>query len=305
MLLLALLFGLGTGLFFLGAFSGRKNRFVRSRSVQKDNLILNLFRPLAYLWPLRPLLARSKASGAAQMEELLERAGNPWGLKARDILMLRVLLPGLVLLAAAVFYGLLVLAGFVRNIFAETGLVCSGLPLGPAALLSGLALASAMIPQLVLRCLAKSREIKTAAEQGLFSEIVFMCLKARLNLQEALAEAAKTTEYLRPYLQVCLNGWPTDRVRALENLKKDVGSPGFRVIVDLLAQVAEVGDERIAEFIEKNRKIEEEVRSINISARSKVRPLLLTLQMFLPFVLILIVLFYPLISQVERLLYSF
>ncbi len=307
MKVLALLFGLGTGLFFIGSFSGRKNRFGRDLREPNNNFILNILRPLSYLRPVRMLTGRTKTMSALEIEDLLRRAGNPCGIKTRDILLSRALLPFLAILGAILFYGFDAIKHSFRQLsFSEGVAVSGGSSFGmPIFVILFFTVMSFFTPQLILHYLVKRREMKVAAEQGLFSEIVFMCLKARLNLKEALEEAAKTTDYLKPYLKICLNGWPTDKIKALDVLKRGVGVAGFQVIVDLLVQVADVGDDRIADFLEKNRKIEDEIKNINISARSKVRPLLITLQMFLPFILILIVLFYPLIIQVEKLLRSF
>lgn len=157
----------------------------------------------------------------------------------------------------------------------------------------------------ILKIYIKHRERRVMAEQGLFSEILFMSLQARLNLREALEEAAKTTDYLQPYLRVCLNEWPNDRIRALHNLKRNVGVLSFSMVVDLLLQAAGAGDEKIAQFLEENKKLEDEIRNLEITARNKTKPLLMTVQMIVPLLVILIILFYPLSVQVEGLINTF
>jgi hypothetical protein len=129
-----------------------------------------------------------------------------------------------------------------------------------------------------------------------------MSLQARLNLRDALKEASKTTKYLKPYLHICLNEWHNDRIRSLNNLKKNVGVLSFSLVIDLLIQAATVGDERIAQFLEENKKLEDEIKNLETTARNKTRPLLLTFQMILPLLVILVILFYPLSVQVENLM---
>jgi len=307
MKLLAAFFGLGTGLFFIGLFSVRRNRLGRDLREQHKNFIFNILRPLSYLRPVRLLIGQTKTMRVVEIEDLLRRAGNPWSIKARDVLVTRALLSTIAVFGVLLFSGLETVRNSIRYLTFSNGVVVSEASSFAVPVVASLFLAvtSFFTPQLILHYLVKRREMKVAAEQGLFTEIVFMCLKARLNLKEALEEATKTTDYLKPYLKVCLNGWPTDKLKALDTLKRGVGVAGFQVIIDLLVQVADVGDERIADFLERNKKIEDEIKNINISARSKVRPLLITLQMFLPFILILVVLFYPLIIQVEKLLWNF
>lgn len=149
------------------------------------------------------------------------------------------------------------------------------------------------------------REKKIIKEQSLFTEIVFMSLRARLNLKDAIYEASRTTNYLRPYLQVCLNQWHINKIRALVQLKKQVGITSFQVVVDLLIQAAKIGDDKIIDFLEENKKLEDEIKNIEISAISKARPVFLTLQMIIPMLVVLLVLFYPLITQTEKIIRAF
>lgn len=160
-------------------------------------------------------------------------------------------------------------------------------------------------PLFLLHFLAARNERRVHEELGLFTEIIFISLRARLNLREALEEAASSTVFLKPALRVCLNEWMTDKERALHTMKSYLPFPAFQLVVDLLIQVARVGDERIIDFIEENKKLEDEFRKLEVSARSKIRPVLITFQMVLPFGVILLVLFYPLLIQVRKILNLF
>lgn len=307
-LIFALLFGLGAGLFFMGLLPvNRKNRFWQELKSERTSRWLALLRPLTYWGPIRCFLGEKKPLSLVEMEDLLNRAGRPWELRDRDILLARIVGPIIVLVGLALFYGTQATFFSLRQLAAGDGVVITRTAAWaiPAIVALPATIAAFYAPVVILHYLARQREKRVMAELGLFSEVVFMSLKARLNLREAIEEAAKTTAYLKPYLQVCLNQWHTDRIKALYGLKRELGVPGFQLMVDLLIQAATIGDEGIAEFLEENKKLEDEIKNIEVSARSKLRPLLITLQMVLPFGVVLIVLFYPLITQVERIIRNF
>jgi pilus assembly protein TadC len=286
LLLYCLLFGLGMGLCFFGLFwPCTRSRFP---GWKEKGFLLDPLRPLTYLRPVTHLINLQHLLGPLKIEELLSKAGHPWGMKPRNVLMLQYVLVLLVLLVGLILLLLDFLSGkgFIILLF-------WGITVGFLGLVG------------VLTVKARMRERKIIEEEGDFSETVLMLLRAGLGLREALEEASKTTVALRPYLHVCLNRWLTGKTQALLQLGKEVGVPSFQVIVDLLIQAVEIGDDRIADFLEENKRIEDKIKEMEISARSKLRPILLTFQMIVPFVVIMIVLFYPLVVQVEKVISSF
>lgn len=306
-LLCSILFGLGIGLLFMGLFlKDRTNRFKRELRETQKNQLLNLLRPLAYLKPIQYLLKGKKSFSRIETEHLLERAGRPSGVKAQHIILAKILLPLVIVFIVLVYYGLNHTAGVLKLTFID-GVAISKTPsLGkPLLVLLAGVIAGFNAPGLILKQYIRKRERLVMSEQGLFSEIIFMSLQARINLKDAIEEAGKTTEYLRPYLQICLNEWHNDRIRALNNLKKNVGVLSFSIVIDLLTQAAIVGDEKIARFLEENKKLEDEIKNLEITAKNKTRPLIMTAQMVLPLLVILIILFYPLSLQVEHLIRTF
>lgn len=300
--------GSGLGLLFIILFWPKPtNRFRQDlRREQRHRLLITL-RTLSWLIPLRLLPGYSRSLSLAAIEELLIRAGKPWGLQARHIFYFSILFPIIMLIGTFSYFGISTIAYSLQRLLDPAGLSpqdmkIAGLPFCGTLFL---ALLSFIMPENLLRYLGKRREGLLRKEQGTFTEVIFMSLKARLSLREAIAEASKTTDFLQPFLQMCLNEWPTDKIQALQNLKRRVGIPGFVIIVDLLTEVADVRDEQILVFLAENKRLEEEIKNIAISARSKLRPLYITIQMLIPLFIIIIVLFYPLVVQVEGLLYSF
>ncbi|MDX9872802.1 MAG: hypothetical protein RBT41_10335 [Clostridia bacterium] len=302
--LFSILFGLGAGLFFTGLFyPGRAGRFHRELKKQRRGAFRSFFTPFLYLGPLQYLLRSRKSFSRLETNLLLERAGYPLGLKAEQIILAKLLLPlgAVVILPAS--YVLQRTGGSIQRTL--TGALATPSMPSLEKLLPLLAISIFILfntPGFILNLCGRQRERRVMAEQGLFSEIIFMSLYARLNLREAMEEAAKTTDYLQPYLRICLNEWPNDRIRALHNLKRNVGVLSFSMVVDLLLQAAAVGDERIAQFLQENKKLEDEIRNLEITAKNKTRPLMITVQMILPLLVILIILFYPLSVQVEGLI---
>lgn len=306
--LLCIVFGLGLGLIFFGLVNSRKkNRFQRDFTQVKRNYILDLLKPLTYLKPVQYLWDGKNSLSLLDIEELVHRAGHPWGIKVQQVLLVRCLLPLVAVGGVTLYYGVQGIINSVKTVTFQNGVAVKDISAGGMPLFLGFiaAVVACYVPVLILRCLVKNREKQIVKEQGLFSEVVFMSLKANLSLKEAVEEAAKTTVYLRPYLQVCLNEWLTDKIRALNNLKKNVGVPSFQLIIDLLIEAASVGDDKISDFLEENKRLEDEIKSLEVSAQSKLYPLILTFQMILPFAVILIVLFYPLVVQVEDIIRSF
>lgn len=303
----SILFGLGMGLLFMGIFMKRRtNRFRQEIRQQKKSQLVNLLKPLLYLGPIQHIIKSKRSFSRIKIEQLLERAGNPKGIKAEHIILAKLFLP---VLAVLIF---LAHCGIHSTIKIMQPTFVNGVAIKEISSISKpvmFLLISIFIlfntPDFLLKQYIRKRERMVMSEQGLFSEIIFMSLQARLNLRDALEEAAKTTDYLRTYMQICLNEWHTDRIRALNNLKKNVGVLSFSMIIDLLIQAANVGDEKIAQFLEENKKLEDEIKNLEISAKNKTRPLLLTVQMILPLLVILVILFYPLSLQVESLITNF
>lgn len=308
LLFLCITFGLGLGLIFFGLVNLRKkNRFQRDFNQAKRTYILDFLKPLTYLKPMQYWGDGGNSLSLLNIEELLHRAGHPWGIKARHVLIIRLLLPLVAIGAVILYYGLQGIINSVKTLTLQNGVAIKNISAGrmPLFLAFMLAMIAFYAPVFILRLLGKNRRKQVVNEQGLFSEVVFMSLKANLSLKEAVEEAIKTTVYLKPYLQVCLNEWLTDKIIALNNLKKNVGVPSFQLIIDLLMEAANAGDNKISDFLEENKRLEDEIKSLEVSAQSKMRPLILTFQMILPFFVILIVLFYPLVAQVEQIIWSF
>lgn len=305
----AAFFAFGTALLFAGLFVVRRpSRFREDLAVARNKRFFGLLRVLLGLGPWHRLVSGcGRMHSTAGLEDLLARAGNPGGIKASHIQAFRAVSLALAVLVPAAYYGFIAVARSAASLVSSGGLAVFENP--PAALpvtvVVVFAAAAFYAPGLIALALAKRREMLVLSEQGLFTEIVFISLRARLSLRDSIMEASKTTVFLKPYLAACLNEWHTSKEMALNNLKTSVAVPAFQVVIDLLLQAASAGDERIAGFLEENKKLEEEIKNIDISARSKIRPLIMTVQMVFPFLILLIVLFYPLITQVEILIYSF
>ena len=289
----AFLMSFGLILVFSGlAVPKRSTRFRRDLYRERRIWLLNLLSPLRYTRIGRYLSNQQKSLNLAELELLLYSAGQPFGLKARHIQLMRLLLPILLTAAFMVFYGLGAIFKAGRN------------SLFPFLIILLLAVIANYLPVTLLKYLERSRDSKVKEEQGTFTETVFTLLRVRQPLRIALEEAAKTTEFLEPYLQICLNEWPTDRVKALQNLKKNVGVMRFEVIVDMLIQAITLGDEKTSDFLEENKRLEDELINLSISTQSKIRPVLMTFHMIIPLAIILLVLFYPAMQQVHGLLYA-
>lgn len=286
----ALLFSFGVLLIYFGLIDrNRHGRFYDDLAKERKRWLINLLKPLKYLGPIQYFLnTAQKSYSTVIVEEMLLKAGYPLGLKAGHVIMAKLVLP------LVMGGGFLLLYGFqsVRGISGSM----------PVYLIFLIMVSAYFLPTALLSCLVRFRTNKVAVELGLFTEVVFMCLKAKLGLREALEEAAKTTDYLRPYLMICLNEWLNDRMAALNNLKRNVGTANFQMVIELLTQVAVIGDEKIADYLKENKRMEDELKNLEISAKSKIKPLILTVQLALPFIVILMVLFYPLVTQVEQLM---
>lgn len=279
------------GFIFIALFlKGHPNRFKREVQTLQKNWVINIFKPLLCLGSHNDLMKNRKPFSRVKTEQLLERAGCPRGLKAEHIMCAKMVLPlsALLLLFAlyAISYNKPSLSKFMSIATVSSCILYT-------------------LPEFLLNRYIRHREKKVFSELGLFSEIIFISLQAKLNLRDALEEAGRTTEYLRPYLLICLNEWHNGRLKALNNLKKNVGVLSFSMVTDLLIQAANVGDDRIVQFLEENKKLEDEIKNLEISEKNKTLPLLLTIQMILPLIIILIILFYPLSIQVENLITNF
>lgn len=248
-------------------------------------------------------MVNKKDFKTAEIEDLLQRAGYPWGLEAKDITLFRAAIPLLIMLMTFFLFTLSISYHAINQIDVIDGIAIKKYPAPEIPLLIAVigAILGYYAPYLLLKIIASSREKHVIAEQKLFSEILFISLKANLTIREAIEEANKTTNYLKPYIIKCLNEWHADRTRALNNLRKEVGIPSFQIIVDLLVQAIKVGDENIHKFLEENALLEEELVNLEITTKSKLRPIIGTLQMILPFILMMAALFYPLVEYMQDL----
>lgn len=301
----SIIFGVGVSMFIIGLLiKPRKNRFKQITTREKKNL-MEILQPVMY-WKITQLLI-PRGLSVVETEDLLARAGRPWNLTGRDVLLFRIILPIMATVISLGFFGMRVFLLALQQITIENGIAIKRLPATglPVIVVVGSFILGYFAPQLILKFLATTRERRITYEQKLFSEILFMSLRAKLSLREALEEAGKTTAYLRPYITKCLNNWATDRTKALHTLKKDVGTPSFQIIADLLIQAIEIGDENIPRFLEENTKLEEELKNIETSSKSKLRPIIGTVQMALPFIVMMFFLFYPLVQYLQELFLLF
>lgn len=303
----AVLFGVGVGLFFFGlSRQKRSNRFRKDLYQERRSQLLGILRPLLYTQLGKYLIGRQKSLSLAELEDLLARAGHPLGLKPRTVQLARILLSIASIILVTSLYGMRLLFQAAKNLFTVQGLQLTearsnGVPVLVCLLLLVFAY---YMPVYLLKYLAWVRDNKVKEEQGIFTETIFTLLRVNQPLRVAIEEAAKTAEFLKPNLQVCLNEWHTDRIKALQNLKRNVGVPRFDLVIDMLIQAATLGDEQTSDFLEENKKLEDELINISISVSSKMRPVLMTFQMLIPLAIVFLVLFYPAMTQVEKLLYS-
>lgn len=307
----SLVFGLGIGLIFHGLAKKKwTSRFHQELYWDRKRKFMIILYPILYWKPVRFILLKLQLYSQGRIEEMLEHAGNPKGVKAHHVVLLQVSLAVTTLLIGALFYGVACFKEAIKQFNSsppqvEVIIFGTSFHNAPIGLWIILMLISFSVPIVILRYLSVKRERIVMEELGLFCEVVFMSLKAKLTLKEAVQEAAKTTRYLKPYLDRCLNQWHTDKITALSDLKKAVTITGFQLVIDMLIHAAQVGHEKIPEFLEENKKLEDEIRNLEISGISKLRPLLVTFQMAIPFGIVLLVLFYPLIVQVENMLNTF
>lgn len=305
----AVTFGLGVALLFFGLSMHRKSsRFSRDLYQERRSRVLGIFKPLRYTHLGKMLFqAKQKSLGLVEMEDLLNRAGHPYGLTPAAVQTAMTLLPVIALISLISYYGGTAFITAAKRLLTAPSLPFTEVRSSGLTVLIILAVGvlAYFLPVYILKYIAWVRENKVKEEQGPFTEIVFTLLRVKQPLRVALEEAGKTTDFLRPYIQVCLNEWPTDRFKAMQNLKKNVGVARFDVVIDLLIQTASIGDDKIADFLEENKKLEDELTNISISAKSKVRPLVMTFQMLIPLFIVFLVLFYPAMQQVRGLLSSF
>ena len=272
--IMAILFGLGVGFCFFGlSLQKQSDRFRRDLYQEKSRRLLGIFRPMLYTRLGRFIMGKPKSLSQAELESLLARAGRPWGLKPSSVQFARIALPVVSLLMFIFLYGAGLLWQAVQILFTAPGLHLNEVRSGGLPVLFCLALVvfAYFLPVYMLQYLAWVRDNRIKEEQGTFMETIFTLLRIKQPLRVALEEAAKTAVFLKPYLRVCLNEWPTDRIRALRNLKRNVGVPRFEMIIDMLIQAATVGDDQIADFLEENKKLEDELINISASA-NQIRP---------------------------------
>lgn len=123
---------------------------------------------------------------------------------------------------------------------------------------------------------AKLREIST-----LF-EAIELYVKANYSLVQALRSASILTPGIKPYIDKCLDVWPTNPRLALEGLRKDLDVPEAEILISLLIHMEKLGTKdmegilgREAYNIERLRKMKTEIKIAN-------RPLLLMFYRILP-----------------------
>lgn len=304
-MVVSIVFGVGIAMVVVGYLMKPKtSRF--NRSMQK-NILVDSLRPLTYLQITRYLAGKRKSLSLTETEELVAKAGRPWGIEAKDIMLARIVLPILAVIISLSIFSLRVLFQAIQQLRVVDGVAIKKITATgmPVLIAIGAVILGYYAPYVVLRLLISIREKQIMSEQKLFSEILFMSLRANLSLREALEEAGKTTTYLQPYIKKCLNDWLADKTKALIKMRRDVGIPSFQIIIDLLIQAVEIGDENIHKFLEENTVLEEELKNIEIASKSKLRPVIGTVQMILPFTLMMFVLFYPLVEYLQDLFMLF
>lgn len=167
------------------------------------------------------------------------------------------------------------------------------------------ALLGRYLPRLGLKYLTGAKHRRIKKEMKLFSEILFMSLRAKLTVRQSLEAGALATTYLKPALIRCLNVYDTDRELAINQLKEEVDMPSFDVLADLLIQAGRVGADNIHQFLEENTSLENELNNLNATSKSKILPVFGTVMLFLPFVAMMIIIFYPLAQNVTDMVKGF
>lgn len=129
---------------------------------------------------------------------------------------------------------------------------------------------------------AKLTEEKRAGEVLLLYELIGVYASAGYSLYEALSASVYLVDLIEGPLRMCLRGWSQGPQRALEKLGKEIGLPEADVLIKALQRAAEVGSERLAEFLRQESEVMENIRQYRVERGLGMRPLIQTLYLLFP-----------------------
>lgn len=129
---------------------------------------------------------------------------------------------------------------------------------------------------------AKLTEEKRAGEVLLLYELIGVYASAGYSLYEALSASVYMVDLVGGPLRMCLRGWGQGPQRAMEKMGKEIGLPEADVLVKILQRAAEVGSERLAEFLRQESEVMENIRQYRVERGLGVRPLIQTLYLLFP-----------------------
>lgn len=119
-------------------------------------------------------------------------------------------------------------------------------------------------------------------EIAVLFDAIELYISAGYTLFQALQAAKMLTPIIEPYVQRCLNRWPSGSRQALEQFKKDLAVPEGEMLTSLLIYMEAAGIKNLEGVLEQEAHNIERLRRMRIESSISKKPIVMMLYRFMP-----------------------
>ncbi|MDD4804672.1 MAG: hypothetical protein PHN69_05925 [Candidatus Pacebacteria bacterium] len=290
----------------------------------QKNKIFNYLEEIADNNFFRHFMLKEDSDQYVKLEQMIVRSGGLRGLTPNVVQLAKITLPFIVFVVLLASYLFRKIAQTVelnvshtKEIVEQTDLFQSFVP-HTATTQSGSTISgSAMlciflislllyfVPEMIIKWRIKAKENRLKKELPIVETFVVVMLETGVytayNILEVLMD---TTEFLRPYISVCLNEYHINPKRAIQNMADKIDNEEFQVICNGLKQAVEVDKKYTAMFVQQHIEQIKRLEQLSREASIKKKPMIYVLLLALPLASIVIIWFYPWFVNAMKMLTS-
>lgn len=190
----------------------------------------------------------------------------------------------------------------VGGVVSQTS-VSSGISPVVVVWILAIALCLYYVPDLIVNQMIKSRRALIKKELPIMEMFIVITLEAGTHtVYEALKTLLDTTEFFRPYLQLCLNEYHVNPQQAIQNMADRVGDEEFQIVCNGLKQAVDTNKEYSAFFMKQHMDQIRRLHQLQKEAKIKKKPILYVFLLALPLINIMVIWFYPWFVKAMRML---
>ena len=153
------------------------------------------------------------------------------------------------------------------------------------------------LPEIYLKNRITKRKKEYLKELDTIELFTIIYLRANYNVYDLLVAITDVTTVSNKYFRECVNEFYINQEKALQNLADKIDIEEYQLLVDILKQATRVSGNNMIEFVQDHMKQLKKVHDLSIEEENKRRPLKYVFILALPLIGVIILWFYPLMSE--------